>query len=289
MYPNLHSHSGSYDSTLPSRRRGIRGFFGALLLAACLSISPNWAHADSAGEQLAQRVYDRPNGKDSTAVSTMTLTEKGHSPRVRQLITYRLEKKRGEVAALIRFTEPGDIAGTGLLTLDHATGDTDQWIYLPAMERVRRISASRKGGRFVGSDFYYEDLRDRKVSQDQHRIIGRESLNGVPCEIIESIPTDADNSVYAKRVSWVDSVRQLALRVDFYEKGLEQPSKRWLLKKLEKIQGYWTVLDAVVTDLESGHQTRLAVEKILYDRRLPQQLFSSRTLEDESLEEDYRP
>ncbi len=264
-------------------------FVVAVLYLAVGLFAPAVAHADSAGEQLAQRVYDRPNGKDSTAVTTMTLTEKGHSPRVRQLVTYRLERKRGEVAALIRFTEPGDIAGTGLLTLDHAAGDTDQWIYLPAMERVRRISASRKGGRFVGSDYYYEDMRDRKVSQDRHRILGRETVSGVPCEILESIPVEADNSVYAKRMSWIDPVKQIAVRIDFFEKDTEQPTKRWLLKKLEKVQGYWTVLDSVVTDLETGHQTRLALEKILYDRRLPQQLFSSRALEDESLEEEYRP
>ena len=264
-------------------------FVVAVLYLAVGLFAPAVAHADSVGEQLAQRVYDRPNGKDSTAVTTMTLTEKGHSPRVRQLVTYRLERKRGEVAALIRFTEPGDIAGTGLLTLDHAAGDTDQWIYLPAMERVRRISASRKGGRFVGSDYYYEDMRDRKVSQDRHRILGKETVSGVPCEILESIPVEADNSVYAKRMSWIDPVKQIAVRIDFFEKGTEQPTKRWLLKKLEKVQGYWTVLDSVVTDLETGHQTRLALEKILYDRRLPQQLFSSRALEDESLEEEYRP
>lgn len=279
--------------SLPVNRRPFLGPLARTITVAVLVgtvISwPNMARADAAGDQLAQRVYDRPNGKDSTAVSTMTLTEKGHSPRIRQLVTYRLEKTRGEVAALIRFTEPGDIAGTGLLTLDHAAGETDQWIYLPAMERVRRISSSRKGGRFVGSDYYYEDLRDRKVAQDQHRIIGREAVNGVACEILESIPVEADSSVYAKRLSWIDPAKLIAMRIDFYEKGPEQPTKRWLLKKLEKIQGYWTVLDSVVTDLESGHQTRLAVEKILYDRRLPQQLFSSRALEDESLEEDYRP
>jgi hypothetical protein len=289
MYPDVHFLTGGRRTVSHTPIRPLPSVVTALLLAACFLIGHGAARADSAGDQLAQRVYDRPNGKDSTAVTTMTLTEKGHSPRVRQLITYRLENKPGEVAALIRFTEPGDIAGTGLLTQDHAAGDSDQWIYLPAMERVRRISASRKGGRFVGSDYYYEDMRDRKVSQDQHRIIGREVINGVSCEILESIPTEADNSVYAKRVSWIDPVKSVAMRIDFFEKGTEQPTKRWLLKKLEKVQGYWTVLDSVVTDLETGHQTRLALEKILYDRRLPQQLFSSRALEDESLEEEYRP
>src|SRR5665647_3703492 len=117
------------------------------------------------GIELAQRVYDRPNSEDATFAITMTLTEKGHSPRVRKLILYRLDKKAGEVSTLIRFTEPADIEGTGLLTQDRAGSDSNQWIYLPALKWVRRIDSNRKGGRFVNSDYYYEDLRDRQVAR----------------------------------------------------------------------------------------------------------------------------
>lgn len=95
----------------------------------------------------------------------MTLTEKGRSPRVRKLIIYRLNKKAGEVSTLIRFTEPADTEGTGLLTQDRADGDSNQWIYLPAMERARRIDSNRRDGRFANSD-YHKDLRDRQVGVD---------------------------------------------------------------------------------------------------------------------------
>lgn len=247
------------------------------------------AQADEAGMQLAQRVYERAVGKDSTSVLTMTLTEAGHNPRVRRLITYQRRPKLGELAVLTRFTDPADIAGTGLLTLDHISADTDQWIYLPALDRVRRISASRKGGRFVNSELYYEDLRERKPKQDQHRILGRETVAGVACDMLESIPVDADNSVYLKRVSWIDPASLLPLRVDFYEKNPSTPSKRILVMKHGKVQGYWTVLDSAVTDLASGNQTRLVSSKIIFDRRLPAQLFTTQALEDEGAEEEYRP
>ena len=98
------------------------------------------SRADDNGTQLAQRVYDRADGKDSTALTTMTLTEPGRSPRVRQMVIYRLKRKAGEIAVLSRFTEPADISGTGLLTLDHPVADSDQWIYLPALDRVRLTS-----------------------------------------------------------------------------------------------------------------------------------------------------
>lgn len=256
---------------------------GALLLCGTPAL------ADPAGEQLAQQIYERPKGKDATSLVTMTLTERGHSPRVRKMVAYRQERRSGEVAQLIRFTEPADIEGTGLLTLDRASGESDQWIYLPAMDRVRRISSSRQGGKFVNSDFYYEDLRDRKVSQDEHRIVGRETIQGVVCDVLESVPVDSGNSVYVKRLAWVDRSTLLPMRVDFFEKRDDQPSKRWQFTKRERVQGYWTVLDSTLMDLASGHQTRLTVDRMLYDRRLPARLFTTQALEDESVDEEYRP
>jgi hypothetical protein len=261
-------------------RKGIALFAGMLIAGAVV--------ADDAGEKLAQRVYDRPDGKDATSLVSMSLQEKNREPRDRKMLVYRLDKKGGEVASLIRFLEPADIEGTGLLTLDKADGDSNQWVYLPAMERVRRIDSGRKGGRFVNSDYFYEDLRDRKVSQDEHRVVGQETIAGVACEILESIPVDSGNSVYTKRLSWVDPATALPVRIDFFGKNDAQPDKRLQILKKEKVQGYWTVMDSVMLNLKTGHQTRLTVEKMRYDRRLPAKLFSTQTLEDESAEEDFR-
>lgn len=256
---------------------------------ACGLFLSGQSWADPAGVELAQRVYDRPNGGDATSAVTMTLTEKGRSPRVRKMVVYRLDKKSGDISSLIRFAEPADIEGTGLLTIDRADGESSQWIYLPAMERVRRIDSNRKGGRFVNSDYYYEDLRDRKVTKDQHRIVGHENVSGVACDILESIPIEAGNSVYAKRLSWIDPTTLLPMRIDFFEKRSDQPSKRLLLLKQEKVQGYATVMDSTLTDLNSGHQTRLTLDRILYDRNLPEKLFTPQALEDESAEESLQP
>jgi hypothetical protein len=259
-----------------------------ILTVATLSFSLS-AGADPAGESLARSLYDRPDGKDATSLLTMSLTEKGREPRLRQMVTFRLDLKPGNVATLIRFTAPADIEGTGLLTLDFANKDSNQWIYLPALDRVRRVDSNRKAGRFVNSDYYYEDLRTRTVEKDEHRIIGSEVIGGVNCEILESTPVDADNSVYIKRLTWVDSSTMLPMRIDFFEKRADQPSKRWLMLKKARVKGFWTVMDSSLTTLANGHQTRLTVEQILYDRRLPASLFTTQTLEDESAEEDYRP
>jgi hypothetical protein len=257
-----------------------------LLLALLLGAAS--VRADEASD-LAQKVYDRPNGRDLTTLGRMVLTEKGRAPRIREIVTYRLDKSGGETANLIRFLDPEDIAGTGLLSIDKADGDTDQWLYLPALDRVRRISSDRKGGRFVGSDLYFEDLQERKPSEDRHRLLGRQTENGILCDVLESVPIVPRDSVYSRRISWIDPATAIAQRVDYFEKAPATPSKRWLLRGKKRNQGYWTLTDSRVIDLESGHETRMVVDAALYDQKLPAKLFTTQALADESLESEYRP
>ena len=238
---------------------------------------------------LAKAVFERPAGRDMTTVSRMELTEKGRSPRVRQLVSYRLERGRGESAYLIRFIGPQDIAGTGLLSLNKADGTAEQSLYLPDLDRVRRIAGDRKGGRFVGSELYFEDLQERPPALDHHRLVGREAVDGVMCEVLESVPVDASNSVYRKRLSWIDPQTALVLRVDYFEKNDDSPSKRWLAGERKRIQGYWTVMESRMIDVASGRETRIAVESARYDRKLPARLFTAQALADEQIESEFRP
>jgi len=260
---------------------------GSLLLLISLDSA---VAGERAGEMLARQVHDRPDGEDMTTRSTMVLAEADREPRVRRMITYRIDLASGETRSLIRFTAPEDIADTGLLTFDHPDGRSEQWIYLPALDRSRRIPATRKGGRFVGSDLFYEDLRTRRVELDHHRLMGTEMLFGVETQLLESIPVEPGNSTYGKRLRWIHPDTLLPLRVDFFPPGGgEQPKKRLEVHRIEQVQGYWTVLDTTITDLDSGHSTRLLAEEVRYDRQLPDSLFTSRALEDPERERHYRP
>ena len=254
-----------------------------------LSWLPAAALGDAEGDALAKKLYERPDGRDSAAHTLMILEEKGRKPRQRTLYTYRVDNDDGGTWSLIRFTEPADIDGTGLLTQDQPGDESSQWIYLPALDRTRRISSSRKGGRFVGSDIFYEDLRKRAVENDQHRILGNGKVGKIPTIILESIPVDPGNSVYSKRISWVHANSLIPLQVDFYTADGGKPSKHLKVNKLQKIQGYWTVLDSTMHDLDSGHQTRMVIQSIKYDQKLPSSLFSRQALSDTRLEERYRP
>jgi len=265
-----------------------RGAWAALWLLL-FTLLPAAVRADDAGMALARQVYDRPTGKDASVVIKMVLTGKGSTERERELVLFSVDKGGSERWSLMRFSLPTDVEGTGLLTRDHPGDDSEQWLYLPALDQVRRISSSRKGGRFVGSDFFYEDLRDREPEMDVHTIAGEEKVSGLDCVKLVSVPVDRSNSVYSQRIAWIHRDTLQPLRIDFFQKGREEPVKRLMARKLKKIQGYWTVLDSTMYDLRAGTKTLLATQRIRYDQGIPDTLFSERALADRGREQQYIP
>lgn len=260
----------------------------ALLLNAIVFDGAALAEADQARE-LAQAVHERPDGDDAVTLGRMILTGGGRRERIRETYEYRREgHEAGASRNLIRFTSPRNIADTAILIHNHPGGDVDQWLFLPALQRERRISSENRGGSFVQSELYFEDLEDREPHKDRHRILGEESYEGTPVTLLESIPVDPDNSVYSKRLSWIHEETLVPLRIDLFEGG-ETPSKRMKVQRIDDIQGYWTVTRSSMTDLESGRTTILEIDEVIYNSGLPRDLFSIRGLADPSLARPYRP
>lgn len=250
------------------------------------------------GSTLAEAVNQRPRGDRIAMLQRMELLEPGRDVRVRELYAFRRNATAAEqeAASLIRFSAPADVAGTGLLTIGEDAADSEQWVYLPARQMTRRIPSGQRGGRFAGSDFFYEDLRDRSHELDEHIWQGTASLGDTAAEIVDSIPHDPDSSVYAKRRGWIDPERALILRVDYYApKGAagsapaDTPFKRYWVLDTAKIEGYLTVAESVMEDLESGHRTRLVNLRTRYDETIPDRIFTRRALEDPIVERPFRP
>ncbi len=269
-------------------------FFSKVITAAILSCMVDTVFSQASqqaldGRDFARAVYDRASGDDASSKVVMLLARKGKKPRQRILYSYAKDKGNGERWTLLRFVKPNNVAKVGLLTKDYAGDKSDQWLYLPALDRVRRISSSRKGGRFVGSDFQYEDLIDREVDMDKHRILGKDKVSGVACTLLESIPVEPSSSIYSKRISCIHPKILVPLRIDYYEKKKSQPVKRLQAKKIKKVQGYWTVFDSTMYNLKTGRSTKLTTLHIKYDQGLTDTLFSQRGLSDDSREIPYRP
>lgn len=260
------------------------------LVLALFAVYPAWVASAAAleGERLARRVFERPTARDVTIRASMILTELGRGSSRREMYCYRRESAPGHAGSLIRFIAPPDVRGIGLLTLSHAQADPEQWLYLPALDRLHSIPLSNRGGRFIGTDLYYEDLFTRAVSLDTHRLTGREEMSGVTAQVLESVPIDPASSVYTRRLVWVHPEALMPLRMDYFMSKNDAPVKRLTVHRIEKIQGYWTIMDSTMTDLQSGHQTRITVEAVKYDRGLPESMFSREALQDPSREEPFR-
>lgn len=263
-----------------------------LLLSIAAIAAPTLADSPSSSirtaDELAQAVYDRPAGKDISARVEMALESKGEIKKRRILYSYGVDRGNAERWTLIRFVTPSEVAGTGLLSLDHPGDASDQWLYLPGLDRVRRIASNRKGGRFVGSDFYYEDLSDREPSMDHHKLLGEDKVGNVTCTLLESTPVDKSNSVYSKRVGCIHPELLIPLRIDFYARGKE-PVKRLQASRIRKVQDYWTIYQSTMIDLQKDHRTHLITTDLVYDQGLPDNMFTQRGLTDDTVERDYRP
>ncbi len=233
---------------------------------------------ENAGEKLAQRVYNRPDGKTMVSQVSMVIKRKGSSPRYRDFVMYSMEPKVGEFFTIIKFSSPKEVKDTVLLTKDFVGPENQQSIFLPALRRSRRISSNRMGGEFVGSHFTFEDMRDREVNEDTHSIVGEDKVLGKKTIILESRPQTPEKSTYKKKRLWIHPQTLLPLKIEFYDKKGDK-SKVLEAKKVKKIGKFWTVTNSVMTDLKTQGTTELSFKKIRYDISIPESYFSRRTLE----------
>jgi hypothetical protein len=247
------------------------------LLALVASLIPNTLHAQPSGRDVAQLVHDRYVGDDVYSRQVMKLIPAQGQKRVRELTIHGADRD-GLRKTLIRFTSPADINGTGFLSIEDGQGNTEQFLYLPALDRTRRIVAGQKARSFANTDFTYEDMERQPVDDSEHVIVGEETLDGVLCWILESRPKPGTESQYSLVRGWVAQDMHIPLRVDFFVGGNE-PVKRYSVLKLENVQDIWTETKVSMKDLQSGHQTILETKEIRYNTGIPDSTFTTQALE----------
>jgi len=229
-------------------------------------------------EDIAYKVFSRDDGDDSYSKIDMVLIDKKGRQRKRELDVY--VKDFGMLSkTLIRFLSPADIEGTGFLSMENSEGDDTQYLYLPDLGRSRRIVSSQKYLRFVNTDFTYEDMQRRKPEKDNHRLLGEERLFGYACYVLEYTPKDSKTSQYSKIIQWIDKTSFIPIQAEFYNKK-GQMFKRLVAKKIEKIDGIWTIMDTQMEDLLENHTTWMGVIEVRYNQGLGDDRFTVQSLED---------
>jgi len=182
----------------------------------------------------------------------------------------------GESKALLRFISPAEVKGVALLIVNHPDRASDQWMWLPELQRDRRVALQDRSTRFFGTDFSYEDLEEKDVNQSDFKLLGEESVDGQACWKIESAPKKGKSSQYSKVVMWFRKDIYFPVQYDMYVK--DQLVRKLHYKRIEKVSGVWSALEMEMTDLKRKGRTVLKSDKLQYNLPLKDELFTLQAL-----------
>lgn len=247
-----------------------------LVSALALLLGIGIAHPELTGEQVMRRVKERDDGEEMVADTTMKLINKRGQVRVRKVRMFRKDYRDG-VKKIIFFLEPADVRGTAFLSWDPIEGEGAQWIYIPALKKVRRIASSRRGDYFMGTDFTYEDLGEWRVEDFQHKLIGEEEIDGHGCYVVESVPKERGRSVYGRKVVWVRKDIWMIVRADFHDKS-GRFIKRMTVPRVERVDGIWTAMELRMDNDKKGHKTIILIEDVKYNTGILDDMFTRRAM-----------
>jgi uncharacterized protein len=260
------------------------GYIAVPLFALVLAISgavgsPDEMNADA----VVALVNAVPEGQYVTRKLTMELTDRRGKTRSRETLNYR--KYFGdEKRTVIFFLAPANVRDTAFLSWDYADPeqDDDQWLYLPALRKVRRVSAADRGDYFMGTDFTYEDIKldgklsaadyDYRTLQDAGQDTGAIKLEALPRtpEIVEELG-------YSKTVATMDPANGMVMEVEFWDtKG--RPLKHLVASDISQVDGIWTRHRLDMENLQTGHRTRLIFSEVDYTSPIEDNAFSRQAL-----------
>ena len=249
-----------------------------LLLSAVLFIGIASVHA--AETPSVDEIIDRANkvayysGDDGRSKVEMTITDTQGRTRQREFIILRNDvTDGGQQNFYVYFKMPSDVRKMAFLVHKHIDRDDDRWLYLPALDLVKRIAASDERTSFVGSHFYYEDVSGRGIEEDSHEITEITDKHFV----IKNIPKDPGSVEFSFYMVWIDRNTYMPLKAEYYDKS-DKKYREVEALKIEEIQGFPTVTKSRVRDINSGGETVSEFSDIKYNIGLEDDIFTERYL-----------
>ena len=231
--------------------------FASLLLLSCFQGISFAETAQEKGLAIAIESDKRNTGwQDSTADMTMTLRNKRGEESVRALRVKSLEVEADGDKSMTIFDQPKDVRGTALLTFSHKTDADDQWLFLPALKRVKRIASKNKSGPFMGSEFAFEDLSSQEVEKYTYEYLKDEACAELTCFVVKRFPSDK-NSGYTSQVAWIDQTEYRVHKIEFFDR------KKSLLKTLvssnymQYLGEFWRPEKMAMQNHQTGKSTDL--------------------------------
>jgi len=258
-----------------------RKMIQSTVAALAVSLLPFTLIAETAEEQglaIAVEADKRDEGfGDSTADMTMELRNKQGDSSTRYIRIKTLEIIGDGDKSMSIFDKPADVKGTAFLTFSHAIKPDEQWLYLPALKRVKRINSKNKSGPFMGSEFAYEDIASQEVEKYTYKYLRDETLNGIDSFVIERYPA-YEHSGYTRTVAWINKAEYRPEKIVFYDR------KNTLLKTLiydgyqQYLDKYWRADQMHMENHQTGKSTTLAWKDYQFKTGLGDKNFNKNSL-----------
>jgi hypothetical protein len=246
----------------------------AFALAAALVAPPRAAFAQDARQVMEEAQKRTLTSSQHYAGTLQVFDAKGKISDKRW--TFDRLGSHGSSKSILRFTEPPEVKGVGLLVVNHPDRASDQWMWTPAIQRDRRVALQDRSQRFFGTDFSFEDLEERDVDQYDFSMDGEETLNGAPCWRIDAIPRKGKSSQYTKSRVWVRKDNYAYQKVESF---IRSDVVRVLnYSDIQNVQGIWTGRTLVMTDLRRKSRTVLKLEELKYNLPMKEQDFTLQAL-----------
>ncbi len=216
------------------------------------------ATPEERGLDIAREADRRDTGfEDFTADMRMLLKNKHGQESIREIRVRTLEMKGDGDRSLTIFDKPRDVKGTAFLNFTHKQGDDDQWLYLPALKRVKRISSRNKSGSFMGSEFAYEDISSQEVEKYTYKWIRDEVYDGQQCFVVEFYPIDKKNSGYTRQVTWIDRKEYRTLKVHYFDRKNSHLKTLTFTGYKKYLDEYWRPDEMNMINHQTGKSTQL--------------------------------
>lgn len=266
----------------------MRNPFINLIGAAGLLLATGAGAEALTAQQIMQKVYDRDDGNHAVMEMEMVLIDKQGEQRARSVKSFRRDAGANgkDTESVLFFLSPADVKDTAFLTYDYddVNKDDDQWLYLPALKKTKRIASSDKSSSFMGTDFTYADMTKRNIANYSYTLLKEEQVNNAKVWVIEAVPSnpkEKEETGYTKSVLFVRQDNFVPVRgVSWLEKG--ERLKYMEVKKLEQVDGVWISTEVVMTtkkDKEILHQTVMTSRNIQFNQPQPDETYSTRKLE----------
>lgn len=263
-------------------------FIGSILLATCFIFQMNHSQANPSVQEIVDRsesmVYYQ--GKDGRAQVSMTIVDDSRRARQRRFIILRRDqaeqkqtdqnqtnKNIGEQKYYVNLLGPADVRNTVLMVWKHHKEDDDRWLYLPALDLVKRIAGGDKRTSFLGSDFFYEDISGRSTAEDRHELVEVSE----DYYVLKNTPLSPEKVDFSYYMMWIHRDSYVPIRVEYFDKKGDK-YRVYDVLDVKTFAGYPTVVKSRMKDLRRNSQTELVFSRVEYDIDIPESIFTERYL-----------